>query len=638
MVLRKLYQGSGEILSQQSTKSSLTALTIAAAGVVYGDIGTSPLYTMRAIFGHAGNVAFTRENVLGIVSLVIWGLIVIVSVKYVLVMLRAENRGEGGTLALMALAHTVFPRKSRPYFPLLALGVFGASLFYGDSVITPAISVLSAVEGLEVATPVLKPYVVPIALVILIGLYSVQYKGTAGIGKCFGPIMIFWFLVLAALGIINIVAAPDICMALNPWYALHFVLKNPFVAFIALSEVVLAFTGAETLYADMGHFGPVPIRRAWFRLVFPALVLNYMGQGGLLLARPEALANPFFMQLGSWSIYPLVLLSTMAVIIASQATISGAFSITKQAIGLGLLPRMKIIHTSPSEFGQIYIPTINWMQMCAVLLAVIGFSSSANLTAAYGLAVTGAMLITSIFLFFVMRYVWKINLFASLLVPLFFGAIDLLLLASNTLKISHGGWFPLVVGIGLFTVMMTWRRGRELLGESQQKHAIPLASFLQSLFFMPPHRVAGTAIFLRGERDGAPQALLHNLSHNKVLHERVFFLTIHVKETPWLPDSERVQIQELGFNCYQLDLYYGFNDEPDIPRTLELCKEHGYAFDMMTTSFFVTRQTVISNPLTGMAIWREKLFIWIYRNARNPADFYQIPTNRVIELGARVEI
>ncbi|NLC23706.1 MAG: KUP/HAK/KT family potassium transporter, partial [Oxalobacter sp.] len=458
-------------MSQRPEKSSLTALTIAAVGIVYGDIGTSPLYTMRAIFGNVGNVAFTAENILGIVSLIIWGLIIIVSVKYVLIMLKADNRGEGGTLALMALAHTIFKKNSRLYFPLLVLGVFGACLFYGDSVITPAISVLSAVEGLEVATPILKPYVVPIALVILVGLYSVQSKGTAGIGKLFGPIMIFWFLLLGALGIVNIVAAPEILMAFNPWYALSFVTNNPFIAFIALSEVVLAFTGAETLYADMGHFGPQPIRRAWFRFVFPALVLNYMGQGGLLLSRPDALANPFFMQLGSWSIYPLVIFSTMAVIIASQATISGAFSITKQAIGLGLMPRMKIIHTSPSEFGQIYIPSINWMQMCAVILAVIGFGSSENLTAAYGLAVTGAMLITTIFLFFVMRYVWKLNLAVSIIVPVFFGITDALLFTSNSLKISHGGWFPLAIGFALFTVMMTWRRGRHLVGENQRMHA-----------------------------------------------------------------------------------------------------------------------------------------------------------------------
>ncbi len=625
-------------MSQKPEKSGLAALTVAAIGIVYGDIGTSPLYTMRAIFGHVGNVPFTPDNIMGIVSLIIWGLIIIVSVKYVLVMMHADNRGEGGTLALMALAHSAFPKKSRVYLPLLILGVFGASLFYGDSVITPAISVLSAVEGLEIATPMLKPYVVPLSLVILVGLYSVQSKGTAGIGKLFGPIMIFWFFTLAALGITNIVKVPDILMAFNPWYGLRFIIHNPFIAFIALSEVVLAFTGAETLYADMGHFGQLPIKRAWFRLVFPALVINYLGQGALLLSQPEALANPFFMQLGSWSIYPLVILSTMAVIIASQATISGAFSLTKQAIGLGLLPRMRIIHTSSSEFGQIYIPSINWLQMCAVILAVIGFGSSQNLTAAYGLAVTGAMLITTIFLYFVMHFVWKLNIFVSILVPLGFAVVDILLLSSNSLKISHGGWFPLTIGFVLFVIMMTWRRGRHLLVESQRKHAIQLTSFLQSLFFMPPHRVPGTAIFLRGEHEGAPQAILHNLSHNKVLHERVFFLTIHIKETPWISESERIQVQDLGHECYQLDFYYGFNDEPDIPKTLERCKEYGYAFDMMATSFFIARQTIISTPFTGMSKWREMLFIWIYRNARNPADFYQIPANRVIELGARIEI
>ncbi|MCL1886895.1 MAG: potassium transporter Kup [Betaproteobacteria bacterium] len=613
-------------------------LTVASLGIVYGDIGTSPLYVMRAVFGGTGGLILTQINLLGIISLIIWGLIVVVSVKYVLIMLRAGNRGEGGTLALMALAHSTLPKKSRLYYPLLALGVLGASLFYGDSVITPAISILSAVEGLEVATPVFRPYVIPIALGIIVALYSVQVKGTAGIGKWFGPIMILWFMTLAVMGVVNIVAMPDVLMALNPYHALVFINLNPGIAFIALGAVVLAFTGAETLYADMGHFGPQPIRRAWFYLVFPALTLNYLGQGGLLLSNPGAISNPFFMQLDSWSIYPLVFMSTMAVVIASQATISGAFSITKQAIGLGLLPRMKIIYTSESEIGQIYIPIINWLQMGAVIIAVVEFRSSDNLTGAYGVAVTGAMLITTLFLFFIMRYHWKRHIILSLALPLLFCVIDVSLLGSNLLKIENGGWFPIAIGIIIYTLMMTWRQGRLLVGLSQKKHAIPIDSFLQSLFFSPPQRIAGTAIFLRGESDGVPQALLHNLSHNKVLHERIFFLTVHVQEVPWVPENERIKIEKLGYECYQIDLYYGFKDEVDIPRTLLMCKEYGYTFDMMSTSFFVSRQTYISTPSPGMAKWREHLFIWVSRNARNAADYYQIPANRVIELGGRVEI
>jgi KUP system potassium uptake protein len=620
-------------------KNSLAALTVASIGIVYGDIGTSPLYAMRAVFGGTGGLILTPNNLLGIVSLIIWGLIIVVSIKYVLTMLRADNRGEGGTLALMALAHSALPKKSRLYYPLLALGVLGACLFYGDSVITPAISILSAVEGLEVATPMFRPYVIPVALGIMVALYSVQYRGTAGIGKWFGPVMIVWFIALAAMGLVNIVASPDVLFALNPWYALLFVGQNPGTAFIALSAVVLAFTGAETLYADMGHFGPQPIRRAWFRLVFPALTLNYLGQGGLLLSNPGALSNPFFQQLGSWSIYPLVFMSTIAVVIASQATISGAFSITKQAIGLGLLPRMKVVYTSESEMGQIYIPMVNWLQMAAVIVAVVEFRSSTSLTGAYGVAVTGAMLITTIFLFFIMRYHWKRNIFLCLAVFLLFCLIDVSLLGSNTLKIRSGGWFPIVIGIVIYVLMMTWRRGRILVGSSQRRHASPLESFFKSLFFAPPQRIVGTAIFLRGENDGVPQALLHNLSHNKVLHERVFFLTVHVQDVPWIPVAERVRVEDLGYGCYQMDLYYGFKDEVDIPRTLALCREYGHTFDMMATSFFVSRQTLVSTPASsGMARWREHLFIWVSRNARNAADYYQIPTNRVIELGARMEI
>ena len=624
--------------NQAVEKSSLSALTVASIGVVYGDIGTSPLYAMRAAFGGEGRLALTPDNLLGICSLIVWGLILVVSVKYVLIMLRADHRGEGGILALMTLAHTALPKKTRLHFPLLALGAMGASLFYGDSIITPAISILSAIEGLEIATPVFRPFVVPIALGIVVALYSVQYKGTSGIGKFIGPIMIVWFLLLAILGLVSIFAAPQILFALSPWYAIVFIAKNPGTSFILLGVIVLAFTGAESLYTDLGHFGAQPIRRAWFILVFPSLTLNYLGQGGLLLTDPGAIANPFFMQLGAWSVYPLVFASTIAVVIASQAAITGAFSMTKQAIGLGLLPRMRIVYTSESEMSEVYIPVVNWLHMAIVVVAVVHFGSAVNLASAYGVAVTGVMLITTIFLFFIMRHYWKQNLFLSLIVPAFFFLIDFSLLSSNLLKVTSGGWFPIAIGFFIFSLMMSWRRGRQSVARSQRKHAILLESFLKSLFLSPPTRVSGTAIFLRSEHDGAPPALLHNLVHNKVLQERVFFLTVHVIEVPWVQISDRIKIVELGNNCFQMDLYYGFKDEVDIPRTLHLCALYGHTFELMTTSFFVSRIRLVSAAKSGMARWRQRLFIWLSRNAPTTADYYQIPANRVIELGARVEI
>ena len=625
-------------MARKHETSGHAALTIAAIGIVYGDIGTSPLYTMKAVFSKEHGLTLNPANLLGVVSLIVWGLIIVVSLKYVILVLRADNRGEGGILALMALALSSLPEKSRWHYPLLLIGVFGTALFYGDSVITPAISVLSAIEGLEVATPSFTPYVILITVLVLLSLYAFQSIGTTGIGKWFGPIMIIWFMLLAVLGIINIVRAPEILAALNPLHAVSFMLDNRLIAFIALGAVVLAFTGVEALYADMGHFGAKPIRAAWTMVVFPALSLNYLGQGGLLLADPTAISNPFFHQLGSWSVYPLVALSTLAVVIASQATISGAFSMTKQAIGLRLIPRMKIIYTSAVQIGQIYIPTINWLQLVAVLLAVLGFGSSDDLAAAYGIAVTGTMMLTTVLFFFVMWRHWKYNLALCLLTSSFFFVIDAALFSANTLKIFSGGWFPLALGLFLFSVMLTWRRGRTLVGNSLKKHAIPLDSFLESLFIAPPPRVPGTAIFLRGETDGVPHALLHNLSHNKVLHEHVVFLTVYVQEVPWAPLTERIRIHDLGNNCFQLNIYYGFKDEPDIPVALALCKQYGQTFDMMSTSFFISRQTIVTSSGPGIARWRKHLFIWLSRNARGAADYYQIPPNRVIELGARVEI
>ncbi|OEZ59868.1 potassium transporter Kup [Duganella sp. HH105] len=626
-------------MTEQHKKSSLVALTLAAVGIVYGDIGTSPLYTLKTIFDPEHGLILSEFNLLGIISLIFWGLTMIVSLKYVTLVLRADNRGEGGVMALMALVlNSVSKAAPRWHYPLMLLGVFGATMFYGDSVITPAISVLSAIEGLEVAAPGLEQYVVPLTIIVLVTLYAVQRHGTAGIGRLFGPVMVIWFAALAVMGLINIIEAPQILWALNPWNAFRFMIQNRMIAFVALGAVVLAFTGAEALYADMGHFGKKPIRAAWFLVVFPALALNYLGQGALLLVHPEAISNPFFQQLGAWSVYPLVVLSTMATVIASQATISGTFSMTKQAIALGLLPRMRVVHTSEREIGQIYIPAVNWLQLAVVLLAVVGFGSSDKLAGAYGIAVTATMLATTFLTFFVTRYRWNMPLALCLAATGFFIIMDIMLFSASTLKLFHGGWFPLLLGAVLFTIMLTWKRGRELVFQNLQKHAIPLEDFLSSLFVAPPTRVYGTAIFLRGESDGVPHALLHNLSHNKVLHERVVFFTVHVVEEPYVPEAEQVKVTDLGHQCYQLNVYYGFKDEPDIPRALALCDCLGLPFEMMETSFFIARQTVISTPGAGMATWREHLFVTMSRNARGAADYYQIPTNRVIELGTQVEI
>jgi len=626
------------VAARPTHNSSIAALTIAAIGIVYGDIGTSPLYTMKAVFSPEHGLTLNTPNLLGTVSLIVWGLIIIVSLKYVTMVLRADNRGEGGVMALMSLALSSLPKGSRWHFPLMLIGIFGSTLFFGESVITPAISVLSAIEGLEVAAPGLKPYVVPITVVVLLGLYAVQSRGTSGIGKWFGPVMILWFTTLAILGLINVFRSPEILAALNPWHAVNFMLKNRMIAFIALGAIVLAFTGVEALYADMGHFGAKPIRVAWSFVVFPSLAINYLGQGALLLSNPAAISNPFFQQLESWSIYPLVMLSTLATVIASQATISGSFSMAKQAISLGLLPRMKIVFTSDKEMGQIFIPVINGLQLAAVILAVIEFGSSDELAAAYGIAVTATMTMTTILAFFVIRYHWKYSLAAASSLCSLFLVIDIALFSSNTLKLMSGGWFPLLLGLVLFTIMLTWRRGRQLVGENLKKHAIPLDGFLESLFLVPPTRVPGTAIFLRGENDGVPHAMLHNLKHNRILHERVIFLTIHMHEVPWIPIAERIQLQNFGNECYQIRVHYGFKDAPDIPYVLELCKPLGLEFDMLSTSFFISRQTIISTPGAGMSTWREHLFVTLSRNARGAADYYQIPPNQVIELGTQVEI
>jgi KUP system potassium uptake protein len=497
---------------------------------------------------------------------------------------------------------------------------------------------LSAIEGLEVATPALKPYVVPLTLAILVLLYMLQRKGTGGIGKWFGPIVLVWFFTLAGMGIVNVAKNPEILAALNPLHALGFLGRNGWLAFVALGAVVLAVTGAEALYADMGHFGKKPVRLAWFLVAFPALSLNYFGQGALLLSNPGAVSNPFFQQLGAWSIYPLVVLSTVATVIASQATISAAFSVTQQAISLGFLPRMRVVYTSDREMGQIYIPLVNWVQLAAVVLAVIGFGSSSALASAYGIAATATMLTTTILTFFVVRYRWKFPLLLCWAATGFFFIFDISLFSATSLKLLSGGWFPLAVSALMVTIMLTWRTGRELVFDNLKKHAIPLPDFLESVFISPPHRIEGTGIFFRAEGDGVPHALLHNLVHNKVLHERTIFLTVFNADIPAVPESERIEVIPLGHECYQINVNYGFKDERDIPRALQLCEPAGLEFDMMQTSFFIARQTVISRVGGGMALWREAFFATMSRNARDAADYFRVPTNRVIELGTQVEI
>jgi KUP system potassium uptake protein len=617
----------------QEKPKRLALITMGALGVVYGDIGTSPLYTMKTIFSKEFGLVLDTPNLLGAVSLIFWGLVLIVSLKYVTLILRADNEGEGGIMALMALATASVKDGSRRYYGLLLVGLLGAALFYGDSVITPAISVLSAIEGLEVATPALKPYVVPLTIAVLIGLYMVQYKGTGSIGKLFGPIMLLWFFALAAMGIVNILQAPSVLAALNPYHAFTFMVRNKTLAFIALGAIVLAFTGAEALYADMGHFGKFPIRIAWFSIVAPALALNYLGQGALLMTHPDAIANPFFQQLGSWSVYPLVVLSTIA------TAISGTFSMTHEAISLGALPRMTVEHTSEEAIGQIYIPLMNWMQFIAVMLAVIGFGSSDALGAAYGIAVTGTMLITTLLTFFVIRFCWKYSLALSLTATAFFFVIDATLFAANTLKFLQGGWFPLVVGALILTVMLTWEIGTRRVLLKLEQDALPLDAFLESLFIEPPQRVAGTAVYFRRVGEGVPHAMLHNLIHNKVAHERILFVTVHAAKVPRVSDSERARVEALGHNCFQVGIYYGFKDARDIPHALGFCAEQGIPFELMETSFFIARQTVIpAQTEDALPHLIESLYAFLNRNARGPADYYRVPANRIIELGARIAI
>jgi KUP system potassium uptake protein len=623
----------------QHKQSPTFALMLAAIGVVYGDIGTSPLYALKEVFSASHGVPLTPQNVIGVVSMMLWIITIVVSLKYITLILRADNNGEGGIMAMMALAGAAVGRHSKTYPAIVVIGLTGAALFYGDGVITPAISVLSAVEGLEVATPVFKPYVIPLVVVVITLLYLVQKRGTGKIGVVFGPVMVLWFVTLGGLGIANVIEGDArILQAFNPLNAWQFVADNKVIAFIALGAIVLCVTGAEALYADMGHFGRRPIRLAWYWFVFPALALNYLGQGALLLARPEAASNPFFNQVSQAWVVPLVILATLATVIASQATISGTFSLTKQAIQLGFLPRMRVEFTSSKTAGQIYIPFVNWAQYVLVIAAVIGFGSSSNIAAAYGTSVTGSMLVETVMTFFVIRYSWKYGLALCIAATGIFLFIDVMFFAANALKIPSGGWFPLLLAAVILVLMLTWLKGRNLIRKSTESDAIELRGFIKSLFLSPPARVEGTAVYLNAKAGIVPRALMHNLLHNKVLHERNVFLAVRYVDVPWVPFSERVKIEALGHDCWAVEVRYGFKNVVDIPNALEVCALHDLQFDPMTTSYFLSRHSLVADETTGMPHWQEQIFAAMLRNASPPAEFLGLPSNRVIELGAQVRI
>ncbi|HYD64259.1 potassium transporter Kup [Azospirillum sp.] len=623
--------------SDTPAPNRMPALVLGALGVVYGDIGTSPLYTLREAFHETGGLPVQEATVLGVLSLVFWALIVVVTIKYVAVVMRADNKGEGGVLALGSLAQrgVANPRAQRA---LIGLAILGMALFYGDSLITPAISVLSAVEGLKVATPVFEPFVVPITVVVILGLFLVQKQGTGKVGGLFGPIMALWFSALAVMGIVQILHWPDVLRALNPAYALQLFIDHRLTAFFALGAVVLSVTGAEALYADMGHFGRHPIRLAWLFFVLPSLLLNYFGQGALLLHVAEALENPFYHMAPPWALYPLVILATMATVIASQAVISGAFSLTRQAVQLGYLPRREIRHTSEHEIGQVYIPRNNWLLMVGVLLLVVGFGSSSNLAAAYGVSVTGAMVIDAILAAVVAHRLWG---WSPAVVAVAFSAflvVDMALFGATLLKVPQGGWFPLVVALGVFMLMTTWRKGRTVLSRRLYEDALPLEMFLDRIKPESPMRVAGTAVFMTGNAEVVPHVLLHNIKHNKVLHERVIILTVMTDDVPRVYEERAISVDKLGKGFFRVVLHYGYMEQPHIPQALERCRKYGLHIDMMETSFFLGRETLIPSRRTGLPTWREPLFIALSKTALSATEFFCIPPGRVVELGTQVEI
>ena len=622
---------------------SLTKLAIGAIGIVFGDIGTSPIYAFRETFAGHHVLRVDQMHVYGVLSLIFWSMMIIVTLKYVTIIMRADNKGEGGSLALLALINRQIGNKKKWTAGIVLLGVFATALFYGDSMITPAVSVLSAVEGFTTVSPFMEPFVVPIAVAILVGLFAIQSHGTARVGALFGPIMLLYFLTIAVLGVTHIFDRPQVILAmLNPWHFIQFFMAEPVRAFIALGSVVLAVTGAEALYADMGHFGRKPIRVSWLYFVLPALLLNYMGQGAMLMSLSpaeamETVKNPFFYLAPEMLRLPLVLLATAAAIIASQAVISGAFSVTQQAIQLGFVPRLRIAHTSESAAGQIYIPVVNWALMIMVILLVIMFGSSSNLAAAYGIAVTGAMLIDAVLISVVLLQLWNWNRYVSIALLALFFTVDGLYLTANLLKIPAGGWFPLLIGAIAFTLLTTWAKGRQLLLARMDEASLPMEIFIKSAATSAT-RVPGTAVFMTSSSSGVPHALLHNLKHNKVLHERVILLTVRIQDVPYVPEAKRVESMEYGSGFYRMIIHYGFMEEVNIPSVLQSTKDCGPTCKMMDTSFFLARQTLIASARPGMAIWREKLFSWMLRNAESAMEFFKLPTNRVVELGSQVEI
>ncbi len=625
------------MMGNMNQPKKITPLALAALGVVYGDIGTSPLYTLSTIFtGGLAPVPLNPENILGILSLIFWSLMIVVSFKYVVFIMRADNRGEGGIMALLALALQHLDQNSKQRTTIMLLGIFGAALFYGDGVITPAISVLSAVEGLQVASPALHSYIIPITIAVLFGLFMFQRKGTASVGAIFGPVMLLWFSTLALLGIINIIHEPSVMNALNPVHGIRFLTDAPWIGFLALGGVVLAVTGAETLYADMGHFGRRPVQLAWFVLVLPALLLNYFGQGALLIHTPKAIANPFYLLAPNWALYPLIMLATVATVIASQAVISGAFSITRQAMQLGYVPRMNTQQTSEHEYGQIYLPGINWALFIAVVALVIGFRSSSNLGSAYGIAVTGTMAITSILAFIVVRKIWGWGWIKGGLLIATLLSIDLAFFSANIIKIEEGGWFPLAFAFGIFLLMTTWKRGRQLLRDRMQQNALTLIPFIAAIQPDSITRVTGSAIFLTANPNDVPHALLHNLKHNKVLHEHVVILSVNMLDIPYVANEERLAFQALANNFYRVIIKFGFKDEPDIPKAIAMTHQFGLTLDPMETSYFLGRETLIPKTGTAMPLWREKLFVTMYRNASSAVTFFNIPPNCVVEMGTQV--
>lgn len=615
-----------------------TVLALGALGVVYGDIGTSPLYTLRECFAGHYPLPLIHDNVLGILSLIFWALIIVVTLKYVLFVMRADNHGEGGILALIALIQRKKLTSGIPHRLLMTAGVFGAALFFGDAMITPAISVLSAAEGLKIVSPDLERYVIPLTIGILIGLFSVQRKGTSSMGSLFGPVMMCWFLVLGVLGVFGIAEHPEVLSALSPYYAWQFFVAHEWSSFLVFGAVVLAVTGGEALYADMGHFGRVPIRWAWLGFVMPALVLNYFGQGALLLYEPQAIDNPFFHLAPDWFQWPLFALSTAATIIASQAVISGVFSVTRQAIQLGFWPRTKILHTSYKEIGQIYISQANWFLLACIILLVLSFRSSSNLAAAYGIAVTAAMMVDTLLACVVARRLWKWPLWIVLLLAVMFLIVDLAFLSSNLLKFMAGGWVPLMIGAIITGLMLTWRRGRKVLHEKMHENTLPLGPFIESLLQDKPTTVEGTAVFMNSTLNSVPHALLHNLKHNRVIHERVVFLTIQAEDVPLISNAERIELEKLAENFYTIKAHYGFKESPDVPKLLEMCGKHGLHFNMMETSFFLSSERIVPAPKPSMPLPIEYVFMTMSRNAMNATEFFNIPANRVVELGAQIEI